>query len=164
MTPTAEPPSKPERPDDVPERRSTPAPHSPAPPSPDAGDASRSGTGDKEWWEHLLDDTDPVAFAEASAAERKAGLPAVTEAGADKFVRPDPPPLPYFAPAAVISALAVLAGLVLLIKPDWVPLVGYPASLLIAATFVVGGGAGLIARLRNPDPDEPEDPDEGAVV
>ncbi|MGI8647992.1 MAG: hypothetical protein DLM55_12750 [Acidimicrobiales bacterium] len=83
------------------------------------------------------------------------------------FVPPEPPPMPLFAPASVLGAMATIVGLGLLFYPAVLTSflgVSIQLSLLLAAMLLLTGVATLISRLRNPDPDEPEDPDLGAQV
>ena len=85
----------------------------------------------------------------------------------EPFVPPEPPPLPIFAPATVLYALAAIAGLFLLIFPELLSSfleVSTQFALILAAGLLFVGAIGLISRLRNPDPEDPEDEEHGAQV
>ncbi len=143
-----------------PSKQNSSSSHEPAPGS------QANDVGSKEWWEHLLDDTDPTGYTSESARiSRHSGSDDVAPEFADlpgHFVPPEPPPV-YFTPIAVVSALSTLTGVLLLIRHSLLPF-ERTMTVLIASILLVGGVIGLISRLRNPDPDEPEDPDQGAVL
>lgn len=85
----------------------------------------------------------------------------------ERFVPPEPPPFPIFAPATVVATAAVGFGLVTLFYPGILTsLLGASTevALLVAVIILLSGVATLISRLRNPDPEEPTDPDSGAQV
>jgi hypothetical protein len=75
---------------------------------------------------------------------------------------PAPPPLPRVAAGTVAAVLGVLVGIAVIISPSLLPMSTTAAALLGGACLVAGGIA-LIARLR-PGDDDPDDPDDGAVV
>jgi hypothetical protein len=93
------------------------------------------------------------------------GLPDLPEESTERFVPPPPPPLPRLSRQAVLGTLAILAGLLLLLgRPDVVPL-DRSASMLIGFAMVLAGAVALIMRLRpGTDPDEEIPPDDGAQV
>lgn len=92
-----------------------------------------------------------------------AALPDRPEGTQDRFVPPPPPPLPRLSRQAVLGALAIVAGLVLLLGPDLVPFDRSTAMLLGFAT-ILGGATALILRLRpGSDPDDTT-PNDGAHV
>ncbi|MBB5869440.1 hypothetical protein F4553_002819 [Allocatelliglobosispora scoriae] len=80
------------------------------------------------------------------------------------FVRPEPQPLPRISAPAVFGALITVFGVFMIIKGNLLPSVGSSANLLAGVTVTVAGVALLISRLRPGGDDEPELPDDGAVV
>ncbi|WP_051710619.1 hypothetical protein [Streptomyces sp. NRRL S-350] len=80
------------------------------------------------------------------------------------FVPPEPPPLPEADVTTKFAWLAVLGGpaLLLIDAVVWREISGWPAW--IGVTAFLGGFVTLVARMRDRDEDEPEDPDHGAVV
>ncbi|MBN1172948.1 MAG: DUF308 domain-containing protein, partial [Micromonosporaceae bacterium] len=86
------------------------------------------------------------------------GLPD-DEADDEHFVPPPPPPLPRPSPGAVGAVLAVVVGLVLLIRPTLLP-ISANAALMLGFSGILSGFLFLIWRLR-PGPDD-NDPDNGA--
>lgn len=85
----------------------------------------------------------------------------------DEFIPPPPPPLPRLSGQTVLGALAVVAGLLLILgRPSVLPL-DRGATMLLGFATMVGGTVALILRLR---PDTGEDdpagrrPDDGAQV
>ncbi|MGH3728219.1 MAG: DUF308 domain-containing protein [Micromonosporaceae bacterium] len=83
----------------------------------------------------------------------------------DRFVPPNPPPLPSLSRPTVLSLAAVLAGLVVLIWPQsltYLNIPGKDTAMVVATVLFIAGGIGLVLRLR-PAPDD-EDPDDGARV
>jgi hypothetical protein len=82
---------------------------------------------------------------------------------AEPFVPPPPPPLPRISAQAVFGVIAIIAGLWLFFDTDLLPL-GDRASMVLGLIGIIGGGAALIMRLRPGGPDDPDLPDDGAVV
>ncbi|MGW4380879.1 hypothetical protein [Kitasatospora sp. NPDC004531] len=82
----------------------------------------------------------------------------------DHFVPPEPPPLPPADTTAKFAWLAVLGGPALLLFDAvvWREVSGWPAWVGIIA--FLGGFGTLVARMKDRDDDEPEDPNGGAVV
>ncbi|MFD7641228.1 hypothetical protein ACFV4P_11300 [Kitasatospora sp. NPDC059795] len=82
----------------------------------------------------------------------------------DHFVPPEPPPLPPAETTAKFAWLAVLGGPALLLFDAvvWREVSGWPAWVGVIA-FLSGFGT-LVARMKDRDDDEPEDPTGGAVV
>ncbi|WP_316520813.1 hypothetical protein [Kitasatospora brasiliensis] len=80
------------------------------------------------------------------------------------FVPPEPPPLPAADVTAKFAWLAVLGGpaLLLIDAVVWREISGWPAW--VGITAFLGGFVTLVARMKDRDEDEPEDPDHGAVV
>ncbi|MEU9126768.1 hypothetical protein AB0D08_01415 [Kitasatospora sp. NPDC048540] len=80
------------------------------------------------------------------------------------FVPPEPPPLPPADTTAKFAWMAVLGGPALLLFDAlvWREVSGWPAWVGVAA--FLGGFATLVARMKDRDDDEPEDPTGGAVV
>lgn len=85
----------------------------------------------------------------------------------EEFVPPPPPPLPRLSGQTVLGAVAVVAGLVLILgRPSVLPF-DRGATMLLGFATMVGGAAALILRLR---PDAGDDdpagrrPDDGAQV
>jgi hypothetical protein len=81
----------------------------------------------------------------------------------EPFVPPPPPPLPRISIQAILGVVGIVAGLFLFFDPGLLPL-GDQASMLLGLVGVIGGAAALIMRLRPGGPDDPELPDDGAVV
>lgn len=83
----------------------------------------------------------------------------------EKFVPPPPPPLPRLSRQAVLGALAIVVGLVLLLgQPDVLSL-DRSATMLLGFAAILGGAVALILRLRpGTDPEEEPPPDDGAQV
>ncbi|OKJ10473.1 hypothetical protein AMK19_14655 [Kitasatospora sp. CB01950] len=82
----------------------------------------------------------------------------------DHFVPPEPPPLPPAETTAKFAWLAVLGGPALLLFDAvvWREVSGWPAWVGVIA--FLGGFGTLVARMKDRDDDEPEDPTGGAVV
>ncbi|MER5865615.1 hypothetical protein [Kitasatospora sp. NPDC002040] len=80
------------------------------------------------------------------------------------FVPPEPPPLPPMDTTAKFAWLAVLGGPALLLFDVlvWREVSGWPAWVGVSA--FLGGFVTLVVRMKDRDPDEPEDPHGGAVV
>ncbi|MBD0690148.1 hypothetical protein BG452_07240 [Streptomyces sp. CBMA123] len=80
------------------------------------------------------------------------------------YVPPEPPPLPPADTTAKFAWLAVLGGpaLLLIDAVVWREISGWPAW--VGVTAFLGGFVTLVARMKDRDEDEPEDPDHGAVV
>lgn len=83
--------------------------------------------------------------------------------GSETFVPPPPPPLPRISVQAIIGVLAIVAGLWLFFDPGLLG-IGEQASMLLGLIGIIGGAAALIMRLRPGGPDDPDLPDDGAVV
>ncbi|MGA5816442.1 hypothetical protein ACPC54_01070 [Kitasatospora sp. NPDC094028] len=82
----------------------------------------------------------------------------------DHFVPPEPPPLPTGDVTSRFAWLAVLGGPALLLVDAvvWQEVSGWPAW--VGITAFLGGFVTLVARMKDRDDDEPEDPNHGAVV
>ncbi|MFH8380879.1 hypothetical protein ACH4E7_08045 [Kitasatospora sp. NPDC018058] len=80
------------------------------------------------------------------------------------YVPPEPPPLPAADVTTKFAWLAVLGGpaLLLIDAVVWREISGWPAW--VGITAFLGGFVTLVARMKDRDEDEPEDPDHGAVV
>lgn len=80
------------------------------------------------------------------------------------YVPPEPPPLPAADVTAKFAWLAVLGGPALLLFDAvvWREISGWPAW--VGFTAFLGGFVTLVVRMKDRDEDEPEDPDNGAVV
>jgi hypothetical protein len=80
------------------------------------------------------------------------------------FVPPEPPPLPPADTTAKFAWLAVLGGPTLLLFDAlfWHEVAGWPAWVGVSA--FLGGFVTLVARMKDRDDDEPDDPMGGAVV
>ncbi|QSB06312.1 hypothetical protein [Natronoglycomyces albus] len=81
---------------------------------------------------------------------------------AEEYIPPPPPPLPWPSLPGVAGFLCVLTGILVFVRPDWMPF-GTNGGRLIGFVVFVTGAALLISRLRE-DPEEDERPDDGAVV
>lgn len=80
------------------------------------------------------------------------------------FVPPEPPPLPPAETTAKFAWLAVLGGPALLLFDAvvWHEVAGWPAWAGVLS--FLGGFVTLVARMKDRDDDEPDDPMGGAVV
>ncbi|MGF1429739.1 hypothetical protein [Kitasatospora sp. LaBMicrA B282] len=80
------------------------------------------------------------------------------------FVPPEPPPLPTGDTTAKFAWIAVLGGPALLLFDAlvWREVSGWPAW--VGLTAFLGGFTTLVVRMKDRDPDEPDDPHGGAVV
>ncbi|MFE4972132.1 hypothetical protein ACFRAR_08430 [Kitasatospora sp. NPDC056651] len=98
----------------------------------------------------------------AGAGPRDFELAEETDEG--HYVPPEPPPLPAADVTAKFAWLAVLGGPALLLVDAvvWREISGWPAW--VGITAFLGGFVTLVARMKDRDEDEPEDPDHGAVV
>jgi hypothetical protein len=81
----------------------------------------------------------------------------------EPFVPPPPPPLPRISFQAIVGVIAIVAGLFLFFDSGLLPL-GDQAAMLLGLIGIIGGAAALIMRLRPGGPDDPDLPDDGAVV
>ncbi|MFC5906442.1 hypothetical protein [Streptacidiphilus monticola] len=80
------------------------------------------------------------------------------------FVPPEPPPIPKAQTVTRVSLLALVAGVALLLLSGFGQVPGLAGFL--GAASLLGGIAGLVSRLHNPDDDDDrfDDPNHGAVV
>ncbi|MER7753395.1 hypothetical protein [Kitasatospora sp. NPDC097643] len=122
--------------------------------------------------------TDPDDLADLAPQPRpRSGRPVLPAGGAGPrdfelaeatdeghFVPPEPPPLPAADVTTKFAWLAVLGGPALLLFDAvvWREIAGWPAW--VGITAFLGGFVTLVARMKDRDEDEPEDPDHGAVV
>ncbi len=81
----------------------------------------------------------------------------------DRFVPPPPPPLPRISAQAVFGVLAIIGGLWLFFDTNLLP-IGGQGSMVLGLMGIIGGAVALIMRLRPGGPDDPDLPDDGAVV
>jgi hypothetical protein len=79
------------------------------------------------------------------------------------YTPPPPPPLPHISKYAVLAVLAIIAGFVLFLNPDLLP-IDNNISMLFGFTGILAGFVTLIWRLRPDDDDDDYDPDDGARV
>ncbi|MET7422821.1 DUF308 domain-containing protein [Dactylosporangium sp. NPDC005555] len=79
------------------------------------------------------------------------------------YTPPPPPPLPRIAPSTLVAVVALVAGLLLLIWPDLLPVFGPQSTLFLGFALLLSGFVTLILRLR-PGDEEDDDPDNGARV
>ncbi|GIM94482.1 DUF308 domain-containing protein [Paractinoplanes toevensis] len=80
----------------------------------------------------------------------------------DRYIPPDPPPLPRLSKYAIAGILGVLVGFVLFLFPGILP-IAQDYVTLIGFAAIVSGAVMLVWRLRSGD-DEEDDYDDGAVV
>jgi hypothetical protein len=114
---------------------------------------------DPEWWERIIDGADPAA--ELGPDEDD------PESFPEVYTPPPPPPFPTLSPVTVLGVAAALGGLALVLWPSWLAgtlSVSTGLVMLIGLAGVLGGVWTLMGRLRPGDEDDPEPPDEGAVV
>ncbi len=81
----------------------------------------------------------------------------------DRYIPPPPPPLPQLSKFAVVGVLSIIAGFILFLFPDLLPVDRLLATML-GFTGILGGFVTLIWRLRPGDEEENDDPANGAVV
>lgn len=81
----------------------------------------------------------------------------------EPFVRPTPPPLPRISLAAILGFLITIFGVFLIIKGNLLP-ISASGNLLAGVAVTIAGAGLLLSRLRPGGDDEPELPDDGAVV
>jgi hypothetical protein len=79
----------------------------------------------------------------------------------DRYIPPPPPPLPRISKYAVLGLLGIVAGFVLFLFPEMVP-VDPDAVMVFGFAAIVGGAVTLVWRLRTGDDDD--EFDDGAVV
>lgn len=120
-------------------------------PSVDPAVANRTRSGDSEE-PSLLDALDTFG----------AELPDDSDDDDEGYTPPPPPPLPRISAAATVGVLAIVAGLLLFVFPELLPLDG-DTVLIIAFGSIVAGFGTLIWRLRPGDEDD-DDLDDGARV
>lgn len=82
----------------------------------------------------------------------------------ERYVPPPPPPLPSVSKFTVVAVAAIVGGFVLFLAPSLLPMVGETIGTLVGVALLVSGVATLVARMRPGGPDDPRDPDDGAVV
>lgn len=113
----------------------------------------------------------PAGLADARQVTEPSLLEALDTFGADlpdepeeRFVPPPPPPLPRLSAQAVLGTLAIVAGLVVLLRPDLLSL-GRGVGMLLGFAAILAGATALILRLRpGTDPDDVTSGDDGAQV
>ncbi len=81
---------------------------------------------------------------------------------AERFVPPEPPPIPRPSLATALAVLGVVGGLVVFLKPTLVPFVSESLAMFVGFTAVVAGFGALVWRMRPGDDDA--GPDDGARV
>jgi hypothetical protein len=84
--------------------------------------------------------------------------------GGDRFVPPEPPPVPWPSLPAALAVLGVVGGLAVFLKPSLLYFVDEGLAMFLGFTAVVGGFATLVWRLRPGGDDDEADPDDGARV
>jgi hypothetical protein len=95
---------------------------------------------------------------------RDTALPEVEPlpSGDDHFVPPEPPPLPPLGQVAAVGVGLLALGMLLLVAPDLLGLsesTGLPLGLITLA----GGLSWLVLRSWSTDPEDGDDPENGAV-
>jgi hypothetical protein len=85
-----------------------------------------------------------------------------TDEAEDRFIPPDPPPLPHISKYAVMGLLGVVLGFVLFLFPGLLP-IDRDYVIMLGFAAIVAGAVMLVWRLRSGDDDE-DDFDDGAVV
>ncbi|GLY01812.1 MULTISPECIES: hypothetical protein [Actinoplanes] len=79
----------------------------------------------------------------------------------ERYIPPPPPPMPHISKYAVLGLLGVVAGFVLFLFPELIP-VDPELVTLLGFIAIVGGAVTLVWRLRAGDDDD--EFDDGAVV
>jgi hypothetical protein len=79
------------------------------------------------------------------------------------YTPPPPPPLPRISKFAILGVLAIIAGFILFLKPELLP-IDSDVSMLLGFTSILVGFGTLIWRLRPGDDEDDYDPDDGARV
>jgi hypothetical protein len=84
----------------------------------------------------------------------------------EDYQPPAPPPLPRLAAVTIIGIIAILCGIALVADPDLLAsVIDTTATAVLGCGLMLGGAVALIGRLRSgTDDDEPDDPDDGAIV
>jgi hypothetical protein len=129
---------------------------------PASEDATSGRTGESlVWADHLR----PLGGGPPAAGPRDHTLAEPGENDLDDaegYIPPPPPPVPVPSGHAIIGVIGVVAGLILFLKPDLVPLTAN-LTMLLGIAGVLGGAALLVFRLRD-GLNSDDDPDDGAVV
>lgn len=124
-------------------------------------DVDLNATDDAEAAAALLPHPVPADTSDTSTGRRRTRFEEPDEA--DRFVPPEPPPLPRLAPADQLGWLGLIGGPVVLVAaavfqlalPSWVT--------LLAALGFIAGFVSLVIRMDNGE-DRFDDPDNGAQV
>lgn len=153
-------------------------------PQPEAGQTVAGRTEldyDREWARIIASfDVGPVGTEPAGSPPRRARrrdaepdeptlLDGLDTFGADlpedeeDFVPPPAPPIPRPSGAAILAALGVFAGLLLIIKPSVVP-AERPLAMATGLVCLAAGFGTLVWRLRPSRDEGDSDPDHGAQV
>lgn len=82
----------------------------------------------------------------------------------EQFIPPPPPPLPRMSGQTVLGALAVIAGLIMVVgRPSFLPF-DRGSTMLLGFATMLGGATALIMRLRSGQEPDDTHPDDGARV
>jgi hypothetical protein len=82
----------------------------------------------------------------------------------ERFVPPEPPPIPRPSLSTVLAVVGVIGGLALFLKPDLLPFLSHGMAMFFGFAAVVGGFGTLVWRLHPGGDDDDTDPDDGARV
>jgi hypothetical protein len=77
------------------------------------------------------------------------------------YTPPAPPPLPRPSLPAVLGVAGIIAGIVMFLRPDLLP-IGSGTAMVLGFAVCLAGAMALVWRLRSGDEDD--DPDDGARV
>jgi hypothetical protein len=82
----------------------------------------------------------------------------------ERFVPPEPPPVPKPSMQTALAVVGVVGGLVVFLKPGLISFLNESLAMFLGFAAVVTGAGALIWRLRPGGDDDETDPDHGARV
>ncbi|HEY6794467.1 MAG TPA: hypothetical protein VI248_07270 [Kineosporiaceae bacterium] len=132
-----------------------------APTHPEEGPAAGAAPGTERWDPPLRRISLPGEGTDGDVASSPAGPPAGEDGEEEGYVPPEPPPFPRGDLVARLAWAGVIGGPVFLLLAALLWRSLPTILLLLALTAFVGGFVTLVARMPQENPD---DPDDGAVV